>query len=131
MAPEPENTLEWYFILFGLDGHYKDGFYLGKLIFPQNYPMSPPSIRMTTETGKFIIDHPICMSIGEHHPEGWSPVWTAESFIVGFISLMVTNVYTYGGMYNEPKSEEKLKIAKASKEKMLKNPKVQALFKDM
>ena len=30
-CPDPENILDWYFVLFGLDeeGPYKDGVYLG------------------------------------------------------------------------------------------------------
>jgi hypothetical protein len=33
-APDPENPYVWYFVVFGLDGHYEGGYYLGKIVCP-------------------------------------------------------------------------------------------------
>ena len=33
-APDPSNIFEWYFLVFGLDGPYEGGYYMGKLLFP-------------------------------------------------------------------------------------------------
>ena len=35
------------------DTPYEGGFYLGKLIFPNDYPWKPPGIMMITENGRF------------------------------------------------------------------------------
>jgi ubiquitin-conjugating enzyme E2 J2 len=41
--PEPDNILEWHFCIFNLkDCPYEGGFYHGKLIFPEEFPMKPP-----------------------------------------------------------------------------------------
>ena len=52
-SPETDNVFIWHFIVFNLADQYKGGFYMGKLIFPNDYPWKPPSIMMTTETGRF------------------------------------------------------------------------------
>ena len=49
-APDPDDMFTWYFIIFGFeDEPYKGGYYMGKLIFPSDYPWKPPSIWMVTE----------------------------------------------------------------------------------
>ena len=63
---------------------------MGKLIFPNDYPWKPPSIMMTTETGRFQTNARICLSISDYHPESWNPVWPVRSIIIGLISFFVT-----------------------------------------
>jgi len=53
-SPDPDNCFIWYFIMFGLEDYpYKDGYYMGKLTFPNDYPWKPPSIMLITESGRF------------------------------------------------------------------------------
>ena len=42
---------EWYFIVFGLDGPYSGGFYLGKLTCPHDYPKKAPNVLIMIENG--------------------------------------------------------------------------------
>ena len=51
-APDPKNIFQWYFVIFGLGGEFKGGFYMGMLGFPDNFPWSPPYIKMLTPNGK-------------------------------------------------------------------------------
>ena len=52
--PDSKNIFEWHFVVFGiLDSPYEGGYYHGKLLFPNEYPMKPPGIMMITPTGRF------------------------------------------------------------------------------
>ena len=101
-SPDPSNIFEWYFIVFGLkDCPFEGGFYLGKLVFPREYPWKPPSIMMVTETGSFRVNARICLSISDYHPETWNPAWPIRSIIIGLISFMCTNSLTAGSIIPE------------------------------
>ena len=98
-VPNPADLYEWYFVVFGLkDTPYDDGYYLGRLKFPSEYPYKAPAIFMLSETGRFKVNQSICLSISEHHPESWSPMWSCSSIILGLISFMVTEDSTYGSI---------------------------------
>ena len=87
-CPDPDNVFHWYYVVFGLkDCDYENGFYMGKLIFPKEYPWKPPEIRMLSETGRFETNYPICLSISNYHPESWNPVWPVKSIIIGLVSF--------------------------------------------
>lgn len=88
-APDGEDLFMWYFVIFGLEGPFTNGYYMGKLIFPDNYPWSPPKVIMVSETGKFIVNASQCLSISEHHPESWDPTWTVRTLIIGVISFLL------------------------------------------
>ena len=76
--------------MFGLkEKDYKGGFYLGKIIFPQNYPWAPPSLMLVTENGRIERNKSICLSISAHHKEQWDPVWSVRTIISGFISFFL------------------------------------------
>lgn len=43
--PDEANILKWFYAVRGpSDTPYEEGIYIGKLIFPPQYPMKPPSI---------------------------------------------------------------------------------------
>jgi hypothetical protein len=54
---------------------YEGGFYHGQILLDQEYPMKPPRIIFLTESGRFEIGEPICLSITSHHKETWQPSW--------------------------------------------------------
>jgi len=76
-------------VIFGLGESFKGGYYMGKLEFPDNFPWSPPAVRMITPNGKMIPNASQCLTISEHHPESWDPIWTNRSLIVGVISFIL------------------------------------------
>ena len=77
--PDPNNVHDWYYIVFGLDGLYKNGFYLGKITCKQEYPMKAPNITIYTDNGRFRTHKQqssgICLSISDFHEESWNPAW--------------------------------------------------------
>jgi ubiquitin-conjugating enzyme E2 J2 len=55
-VPDKNNILHCHFLFFFPNNHdspYAGGVYHGKLVFPKNYPMAPPSIMIMTPTGRF------------------------------------------------------------------------------
>jgi ubiquitin-conjugating enzyme E2 J2 len=67
-------------------------------VCPEDYPARPPYIMLTMNNGAFIINHKICLSITDYHPESWNPAWTVTHIIVGCISFWLTGEYTYGSL---------------------------------
>ncbi len=53
IAPHEEKPLEWYFLIFGLEGDYEGGYYLGVVKIPEEYPHYAPRIIMKTKNGRF------------------------------------------------------------------------------
>ena len=75
-CPDPKNIFMWYYVVWGLlDCPYEGGYYMGKIIFPKEYPLKPPGIEMITPNGRFDINKRICMSMSDYHPESWNPTW--------------------------------------------------------
>ena len=111
VEPHTENLFIWYFVIYGLkDCPYEDGFYLGKISFPEDYPFKPPAISMLSKSGRFKLNRPICFSFSNFHPELWSPVWSVQTILMGFISFMNSQEHTVGGLLTN--DETKIKIAK-------------------
>jgi len=68
-TPLEDNIREWHYVVEGpRDTPYEGGYYWGKLIFPLEYPMKPPSVIMLTPNGRFKTNERICLSISDFHP---------------------------------------------------------------
>jgi ubiquitin-conjugating enzyme E2 J1 len=66
------NQFEWHFTVRGPpETAFEGGFYHGRLSFPTEYPMKPPSIILLTPNGRFETNKKICLSISGYHPETW------------------------------------------------------------
>jgi len=97
--PDEANILKWYYVIRGpKESPYEGGVYVGKLVFPSEYPMKAPSIHMLTPSGRFQINTKICMSMSDFHPESWNPLWSVATIIKGVQSFMTTEEGTTGGM---------------------------------
>lgn len=97
--PLPNNILEWHYVIQGPKGSpYEGGFYHGKLTFPPEYPLKPPSIQMITPSGRFETNKRICLSMSDFHPETWNPMWSTSSVLVGLLSFMLQNNGTVGSI---------------------------------
>lgn len=87
--PNPQNILEWHFIIpESPDSPYSQGEYHGSLVFPSNYPFSPPKIVMFTPSGRFQTNRRLCLSMSDFHPKSWNPSWSVETIIRGIHSFM-------------------------------------------
>ncbi|KAJ9082505.1 Ubiquitin-conjugating enzyme E2 6 [Entomophthora muscae] len=97
--PLETDLLEWHYVLTGPpDTPYAGGQYHGRLIFPEDYPFKPPSIRMTTPSGRFKPDTRLCLSISDFHPDTWNPAWSVSTILNGLLSFMATDDHTSGSM---------------------------------
>ena len=93
------NILLWSFLLAPpSDSVYGGGWYWGRLTFPAGYPFAPPSIIMCTPSGRFQVDHKICMSMSDYHPESWNPSWSVSTILKGVLSFMLGDEVTTGAV---------------------------------
>ena len=100
-APLEENILEWHYVIEGSkDSPYEGGWYHGKILFPKEYPMKPPSILMLTPSGRFEPGRRLCLSMSDFHPETWNPMWSPTTILLGLVSFMTENEITYGSISN-------------------------------
>ena len=98
-APDPEDPLTWYYVVFGLEGDFEGGFYFGKVVCPTDYPARPPYITVMTKNGHFVAGEKVCLSITDYHPESWNPAWTCTHVILGMISFWLGGEETAGSQY--------------------------------
>ena len=97
--PKESDILTWFYALRGPpETPYEGGMYVGKLVFPSQYPMKPPSILMLTPSGRFQVNTRICMSMSDFHPESWNPMWSVASILQGVVSFMSSEELTTGGL---------------------------------
>lgn len=89
--PVEDNLFEWHFTIRGpISTEFEQGIYHGRIIFPVEYPMKPPSIILLTESGRFKTNEKICLSISGHHAETWTPTWGVRTALLAIIGFMET-----------------------------------------
>lgn len=111
--PTESDMLTWFYALEGpVESPYEGGVYVGKIKFPIEYPMKPPSIMMLTPSGRFQVNTRLCLSMSDFHPESWNPLWSVSSILQGVVSFMTSEELTTGGL-KAPQSERK-KLARLS-----------------
>uniref|UniRef100_A0A7S3E5L5 UBC core domain-containing protein n=1 Tax=Rhodosorus marinus TaxID=101924 RepID=A0A7S3E5L5_9RHOD len=127
--PLPSDILKWYFVIRGpKDTPYETGIYMGKLVFPEDYPFKPPAIYMCTPNGRFRTNVKLCLSMSDFHPETWNPVWSVSAVLTGLLSFMVGTEDTFGSIGTS--EFEKIKMAKCSHEFNQKDRIFKELFPD-
>ncbi|CAF0830868.1 unnamed protein product [Rotaria sp. Silwood1] len=89
--PIEDNLFEWHFTIRGpIATEFEEGIYHGRILFPVEYPMKPPSIILLTESGRFKTNEKICLSISGHHVETWTPTWGVRTALLAIIGFMET-----------------------------------------
>lgn len=105
--PDESNILKWHYAIKGpSDTGFEGGIYVGKLVFPNEYPMKPPGIMMLTPSGRFKCNMRLCLSMSDYHPESWNPMWSVATIIQGVQSFMASDELTTGGIQS-PVTEHK------------------------
>jgi ubiquitin-protein ligase len=87
VTADGDNLLKWYFLMEGQDD-FQNGQYIGVITIENTFPMTAPTFRMLTPSGRFEVDKNICLSNSHYHAESWSPLWTIRSLIIGLYSVM-------------------------------------------
>lgn len=112
-VPNETNILEWHYVIEGV-GPYQGGYYHGKLIFPREYPLKPPSVIMLTPSGRFQPNRRLCLSMSDFHPESWNPMWSVSTILTGLHSFMIETAPTLGSI--EASISQKRRLAAKSLE---------------
>ncbi|KAI2643191.1 ubiquitin-conjugating enzyme/RWD-like protein [Xylaria nigripes] len=90
-SPLDSDLFEWHFTLRGPPkSAFAAGLYHGRIILPPSYPLSPPSFRFMTPSGRFEPNREICLSISGHHEETWQPAWGVRTALVALRTFMET-----------------------------------------
>ncbi|EWM21161.1 ubiquitin-conjugating enzyme e2 j2 isoform 2 [Nannochloropsis gaditana] len=111
--PLESNILVWHYVLKGAKGSpYEGGYYHGKLKFPPEYPLKPPSIMMLTPSGRFKPNTRLCLSMSDFHPETWNPMWSVSTILMGLQAFMLDSAPTLGSI--ETSLGQKKKLAASS-----------------
>ena len=85
---DENNKLIFYFLLKGdIKSSYEGGYYIGKILLPQDYPEKPGDFIMLTPNGRFDIDRKICLSNTGYHLESSSPIWSVRNVLLGIYSI--------------------------------------------
>lgn len=128
--PIENNILEWHYVIEGSnDTPYEGGYYWGKLVFPKEYPLKPPSVIILTPNGRFKTGRRLCLSMSDFHPESWNPMWSVSTIISGLISFMVESSPTLGSI--ETAGSQKRKFARLSLDFNAKDPTFIKLFPEL
>ncbi|GMM51500.1 E2 ubiquitin-conjugating protein [Starmerella bacillaris] len=107
--PSEDDILLWYFLLTGPpDTDYEGGQYIGQLRFPANYPFGPPNIRMKTPSGRFEVEHSLCLSMSDFHKESWNPAWNVSTILAGLLSFMCSEESSTGAIRASPEVRQRL-----------------------
>lgn len=127
-SPLPDNIYTWFYLIYGLkDCPYQGGFYIGRILFPKEYPLKPPRIEMKTPNGRFKVNTRLCLSMSDYHPETWNPAWCTHTIIQGLISFMCEDEITAGAI--KTNDEQKAEFAEQSLKYNMKNiPEFKSLF---
>lgn len=105
---------------------YAGGMYHGKLIFPKDYPLKPPSVMMLTPSGRFQPNRRLCLSMSDFHPETWNPMWSVSTILTGLYSFMIETNPTLGSI--ETTQSQKRKFAYQSLDFNCRDPMFRKLF---
>lgn len=90
-GPVGDNLFLWHFTIKGpRDTPFEGGIYHGKIVFPQQYPYSPPDIYFLTPNGRFETGKKICLTITSFHPDQWNPAWDVRTALTSIIAFMPT-----------------------------------------
>lgn len=129
-TPLESNILEWHYVIEGHENSpYEGGFYWGKLVFPKEYPLKPPSVIMLTPNGRFTTGRRLCLSMSDFHPESWNPMWSVSTIITGLISFMVESSPTLGSI--DTTVHKKKQLAKQSLDFNVKDATFAKLFPNL
>lgn len=132
---DDDNKFLFYFLLVGdvdeedpkdraHSGQYKNGYYIGQIILPPEYPEKPGDFVFMTPSGRFKVGQKICLSNTGYHKESWSPIWSIRNMLLGLVSIFFSDKpEAQGANHLQMSKTERLKLAKESIDFNIKNHK--------
>ena len=100
-----------YYFLIRLDAQpYENGYYIGKIVVPSDYPKNPGDFYLLTPNGRFMPNNKICMSNTSYHKDQWAAAgWNIERMVQGIISMFY-NLEEHGISFITTEESEKIKL---------------------
>ncbi|CUM64479.1 uncharacterized protein PRCAT00002084001 [Priceomyces carsonii] len=115
VKPDEQNICVWYFLVNGFEETpYFRGLYLGVMIFPSDFPYSPPELQMISPSGRFKTRVPLCLTLSSFHKELWNATWSIDKILIGFVSFMNSSEKSVGTLILS--EDVKIELAQKSKE---------------
>ncbi|CAG8577607.1 6996_t:CDS:2 [Paraglomus occultum] len=99
------------------------------IVFPSEYPFKPPSIRMTTPSGRFLPEARLCLSMSDFHPSSWNPGWSVATILNGLLSFMCSDEATTGSI--KTTDADKIIYASRSHQHNLNNKMFKEVFPEL
>jgi len=128
--PLENNILEWHYVIRGPpETPYYNGEFHGVIVFPSEYPFKPPSIRMTTPSGRFLPEARLCLSMSDFHPSSWNPGWSVATILNGLLSFMCSDEATTGSI--KTTDADKIIYASRSHQHNLNNKMFKEVFPEL
>jgi ubiquitin-protein ligase len=126
---DKKDNLLFYFLIKGdSDSPYKDGYYIGKIQLPDDYPSNPGDFYMLTPSGRFTINKKICLTNSSYHKEEWTYNWNIRNMVIGFISVFFGDNTTGISHIKETKKQREEKALNSVKYNMENNKDIFMLF---
>jgi len=110
---DEDKMLDWYVLMYNMDGDYTGGEYILKILMSPKYPFAPPDFMILTPSGRFTHNQKLCFSNSGYHSNEWSPLWNMSTIIIGFMSMFLDKNTNGIGHISDP-SHIKIKYAKDS-----------------
>lgn len=112
---DESDKLNWYLLIHSLtDDCYAGGEYIVNIRLSPRYPFEAPDFYMLTPNGRFDVMKKLCFSNSSYHQlDGWSPMWTMRTIILGFLSFFLEKTSTGIG-HITTSDEAKKEFAQAS-----------------
>ncbi len=104
----------FYFLMEGEQKSvYANGYYIGKIMLPKNYPNAPGDFKFLTPNGKFIADNKVCLSNTSYHKDEWTPLWSIRNIVIGIQSVFYDDT-EHGIAHTRDSDEQRKTYAKDS-----------------
>ncbi len=117
LRPNYKNLQEWFFIVHDLkDTPFEKGYYFGKILLQNTYPLKPADFIFITPNGRFEENKKICTSFSGFHPESYTSTWNILTMMQGIISFMTDKENIKGIGFIDSTDSDKIILAEKSKE---------------
>ena len=88
-AQEDDMHTCWFCMRGPDDSPFENGWYIGSITMPKEYPMKAPVFRYFTPSSRFQPGKSICTTFSQWHPESWTPSWSLKQQLHGLRSFML------------------------------------------
>lgn len=114
---DPDDIGVWWMLIRGLDGVYKNGEYIVKMVASDDHPRGPPKYYFQTPNGLYALNANACINIGSYHASNYPQVLKMMGFASNLIGAML-QWKTLGSGISLVKTTEEIKVKLAAKSRM-------------